>query len=167
MNKEENENFKHIPPLNLPPVDLKIRREGNLIKVYDILREKFVHLTPEEFVRQHFVAFLMTNLHYPRSIMANEITIDLNGTRKRCDTVIFGSDGKPFMIIEYKAPGVPISQTVFDQIVRYNMKLQARYLVVSNGINHYCCINDYIHGTYHFIPRIPDYSSAGTPFSDN
>ena len=155
-----------LPPLNLPPARLKIRREGGLIKVYDRLRDKYVNLTPEEYVR-HFVEYLIGGLHYPATIMANEIAIDLNGTRKRCDTVVFGADGAPLMIVEYKAPGVVVNQNVFDQIVRYNMRLKAKYLVVSNGLNHFCCINDYAADTYQFIPRIPDYRDLTIPFSDN
>lgn len=156
-----------LPPLNLPPVDLKIRREGNLVKVYDPLRRKFVNLTPEEYVRQHFTAWLISGFGYPASVMANEVALDLNGTSKRCDTVVFGPDGRPLMIIEYKAPGVAVTQGVFDQIVRYNMRLKARYLVVSNGMRHYCCVNDYERSSYHFIPVIPVYSEISTPFSEN
>lgn len=156
-----------LPPLNLPPAPLRIRREGDLIKVFDRLRRKYVNLTPEEYVRQHFVEFLTGTLHYPDSMMANEVSIDLNGTRKRCDTVVFAISGEPLMIVEYKAPGVAISQDVFDQIVRYNMRLRARYLVVSNGMRHYCCINDYEADRYQFIPRIPDYGDLTRPFSDN
>ena len=91
--------------------------------------------------------------------MANEIGIELNGTKRRCDTVVFNSDGTPLVIVEYKAPDISISQNVFDQIVRYNMVLRAGYLIVSNGITHYCCVIDYDRNTYHFIPEIPDYSS--------
>ncbi len=98
--------------------------------------------------------------------MANEIGIDVNGTRKRCDTVIFGKDGKPVVIVEYKAPDVAVNQAVFDQIVRYNVALHADYLVVSNGINHYCCVIDYNSGTYHFIPEIPDYTSLNKSRSE-
>ena len=155
-----------LPPLNLPPADLRLRTEGDTVKVYDPLRNKYVVLTPEEFVRQHFTSYLIHTLHYPKSIMANEVGLDLNGTKKRCDTVVFGLDGSPMVIVEYKAPGVSITQDVFDQIVRYNMRLKARYLIVSNGLRHYCCINDYAHDRYHFIPRIPDYSET-FPFSGN
>ena len=123
-------------------------------------------LTPEEFVRQHFTAWLRDAKHYPASLMANEIGIDVNGTRKRCDTVIFGKDGKPVVIVEYKAPDVAVNQAVFDQIVRYNVALHADYLVVSNGINHYCCVIDYNSGTYHFIPEIPDYTSLNKSRSE-
>ncbi|MDE6272782.1 MAG: type I restriction enzyme HsdR N-terminal domain-containing protein [Muribaculaceae bacterium] len=148
-------------------MQLKTRLDNEIVKIFDPLRDKYVALTPEEYVRQHFVNYLMTELKYPASVMANEIGIDLNGTRKRCDTVVFGADMKPLVIIEYKAPGVEISQTVFDQIARYNMQLQARYLIVSNGIRHYCCRLDYDRDTYNFLPRIPEYSSISHPFSPN
>lgn len=153
-----------LPPLNLPPADLKIRREGDALKVYDPLRGKYVVLTPEEYVRQHFTSFLIHDLHYPPSRMANEIGIELNGTRKRCDTVVFGSDARPLIIVEYKAPGINITQEVFDQIARYNMALRARYLIVSNGMKHYCCRLDYTNDSYQFIPRLPDYRDT-FPFS--
>jgi len=89
--------------------------------------------------------------------MANEIGIDLNGTKKRCDSVVFNPDGTPLTIVEYKAPDVKITQQVFEQIARYNIVLKARYLVVSNGLNHYCCVMDYKNDYYQFIPEITDY----------
>lgn len=115
-------------------------------------------LTPEEFVRQNFTSWLMGSLNYPPSVMANEIGIRLNGTLRRCDTVVFDPDGSPLMIVEYKAPTINVTQDVFDQIVRYNMVLHAKYLIVSNGLRHFCCRIDYNHDTYHFLPRIPDYA---------
>ncbi len=158
---------KGFPRLNLPPVNLKMKEEDGILKVYDSQRDKYVAFTPEEFVRQHFTAWLADHLHYPRSLMANEIGIEVNGARKRCDTVIFRSDGTPLMIVEYKAPEVSITQKTFDQIVRYNMTLKARYLVVSNGLNHYCCVMDYDHDTYHFLPSIPDYREMTRQWSEN
>lgn len=145
------------PPLNLPPFQIKLKKEKGFLKIYDRLRDKYVVLSPEEYVRQHFVNYMISYLHYPASIMANEVGIELNGTLRRCDTVVFNNAGRPDLIVEYKAPSVTINQNVFDQIVRYNMKLMARYLVVSNGMNHYCCVIDYRNNTYQFIPRIPDY----------
>ena len=155
-----------FPRLNLPAVPLRLREEDGTIKTFDPLRDKYVTLTPEEFVRQHFTAWLRDAKHYPASLMANEIGIDVNGTRKRCDTVIFGKDGRPVVIVEYKAPDVAVNQAVFDQIVRYNVALHADYLVVSNGINHYCCVIDYNSGTYHFRPEIPDYTSLNKSRSE-
>lgn len=143
--------------LNLPKIELRTTLEGEIVKVFDPLRRKYVALTPEEFVRQHFAAWLQSDLGYPSSMMANEVKVELNGTSKRCDTIVYGPDGKPWMIVEYKAPDIKISQSVFDQIVRYNMELMAKYLVVSNGIEHFCCVMDYDSDNYNFIPRIPGY----------
>ncbi len=146
------------PGLNLPESELRLRLDENKApKVFDNIRRKFVCMTPEEIVRQCFTSWLTGTLHYPLSLMANEIGIELNGTRKRCDTVVFRADGSPLMIVEYKAPDVSISQTVFDQIVRYNMALKALCLVVSNGVNHFCCLMDYSRSTYSFLKEVPDY----------
>lgn len=153
--------------LNLPEADLKLRREGETVKVFDSLRRKYVAFTPEENVRQHFVAWLTGALHYPASLCANEIEINLNGLRRRPDTVVFGNDMRPLMIVEYKAPDVAITQDVFDQIARYNMVLKAKYLVVSNGLKHYCCVLDHVRGEYHFIPHIPEYQELLTGSSCN
>lgn len=145
------------PNLNLPPIALDLKQEGSTIKVFDNLRQKYVVLTPEEWVRQHFTSHLIFGLHYPELLMANEIGLTLNGGQKRCDTVVFDRDLSPLIIVEYKAPTVKITQTVFDQIARYNMNLKARYLIVSNGLAHYCCKMDYVSNSYQFIPQIPDY----------
>lgn len=144
--------------LTIPAVDLKIRKENDIVKVFDIVRRKYVALTPEEFVRQHFVHWLVNKYHYPLPLLMNEVTIDLNGLSRRCDTVLFRSDGRPRVIVEYKAPTVVISQKTFDQIARYNLVLGADYLIVSNGVNHYCCAIDTTNKTYNFIPLIPDYN---------
>lgn len=164
---EPDGEMSSLPPLNIPHVDLKLARINKHIKVFDALRDKFVTLTPEEYVRQHFVAWLQNTYHYPASLMANEVGIEINDCKRRCDTVIFNPDGSLLAIVEYKSPTVTISQTVFDQIVRYNMKLRAKYLIVSNGINHYCCAIDYENDTYNFIPGIPDYIRLKNNFSEN
>lgn len=155
------------PELNLPSVPLRLKEEGEHTKVFDPLRQKWVVLTPEEWVRQHFTAWLTSEFHYPAALTSNEIGIEVNGTRKRCDTVVFRREGTPLLIVEYKAPEIKITQDVFDQIVRYNMQLRAEYLIVSNGLNHYCCKIDYAANSYHFIPRIPDYLSLALPHSEN
>lgn len=156
---ESRDEGKGFPALNLPPLKLKLTEEDEIIKVWDGLRRKYVALTPEEYVRQHFVAWLHSEFNYPESLMANEVGIVNNGNHRRCDTVIYGRDAQPKIIVEYKAPDVNITQAVFDQIVRYNMVLHADYLIVSNGLQHYCCKIDYAHNTYHFLPRIPRYES--------
>lgn len=144
--------------LNLPTFDYKINRTRDGLQIYDRLRRKFVALTPEEWVRQHFVEFIITHKGFPQSLIANEIGITLNNTRRRCDTVVYDNTASPLVIIEYKAPSVEITQATFDQIVRYNMVLQAKYLIVSNGLNHYCCSIDYTNQTYQFLKEIPSYS---------
>lgn len=141
----------------LPPVELKIVRRNGILKVFDILRKGYFLLTEEEFVRQVFVNWLIKDLNYPPSIMANEIGIRLNDTYKRCDTVVFTSEGTPLMIIEFKAPSVNVTQDVFNQIVRYNMALRAQYLVVSNGYTNYCCEVDYLTNNIKFLKFVPNY----------
>lgn len=153
--------------LNLPPVSLKLREEEGILKVFDPIRNKYVAFTPEENVRRHFTAWLTDSLHYPATLMANEVTISFNGMNRRCDTVVYNRDMTPMVIVEYKAPDVTVTQAVFDQIVRYNMILRARYLIVSNGIRHYCCVMDYEKGTYHFIPKVPDYMEIKNGFNLN
>lgn len=146
------------PPLNLPPIELHTRLEDNILKVFDPLRKKYVALTPEEYVRQHFTAWMIDSLGYPASLISNEVAISLNNTRRRCDTVVFRNNGTPLVIVEYKAPTVAITQQVFDQIVRYNMVLRSRFLIVSNGFTHYCCEIDYESDSYSFLSEIPLWS---------
>lgn len=147
-----------LPQLNLPPIKLRIKKDSaGKVVIFDRLRHKWLKLTPEEWVRQNFISWLTEYLHYPISLIAVEIGITLNNTSRRCDTVVFSSDNRPLMIIEYKAPSVAISQPTFDQIVRYNMVLHTPFLVVSNGIRHYCCQIDYTTDSYSFLPYIPDY----------
>jgi len=143
--------------LNLPPTELKIKEENGKEYVFDRLRKLYVRLTPEEFVRQHFVSFLITHKNYPQSRMANEIGIELGNVKKRCDTVLYDEYLRPLMIIEYKAPSVTIKQNTFDQIARYNMRLNVPWLIVSNGIQHYCCQVDYKNGKSFFCKEIPEY----------
>ena len=144
--------------LNLPSFDIRLQRDDEGVKIFDRLRKKFIILTPEEWVRQHFVNYLINHKGFPESLMANEIGITLNGTRRRCDTVAFDKHGSPMVIVEYKASSIVISQSTFDQIVRYNMVLHARYLIVSNGMNHYCCRIDYDNMSYDFLKEVPDYA---------
>ena len=143
--------------LNLPAFDAKIIVKNGKNVIFDSIRRRYVALTPEEWVRQHFVNFLIAHKGYPRELMANEVPITLNGTKKRCDTVLYKRDLSARMIIEYKAPDVEITQAVFNQIMRYNMVLRVEYLVISNGIQHFCCQMDYVNNRYNFLQDIPDY----------
>lgn len=145
--------------LNLPAFDAKITiKEGKRV-IFDVLRRRYVALTPEEWVRQHFVHYLIHEKHYPSTLMANEVQVSLNGTKKRCDTVLYRRDLTARMIIEYKKPEIEITQAVFDQITRYNMVLRVDYLIVSNGLQHYCCQIDYEKNSYRFLSEIPLYSA--------
>ena len=144
--------------LNLPSYEAKIVQRNGKNVIFDIIRRRYVALTPEEWVRQHFVHFLLAHKGYPQALMANEVQVQLNGTKKRCDTVLYRRDLTARMIVEYKAPEIEITQKVFDQITRYNMVLKVDYLIVSNGLNHYCCHIDYNTKTYLFLPEIPHYS---------
>lgn len=143
--------------LNLPDCDLNLKKTPQGVVVYDILRKKHVALTPEEWVRQHFVHYLINAKQFPLERMANEVSLVQNGIKRRCDSLVADREGNPLVIVEYKAPTIEITQGVFDQIVRYNMVLRARYLIVSNGMAHYCCAIDYEHDTYRFLPDIPTY----------
>lgn len=147
-----------MQPLNLPPFEANIKKQNGMVKILDILRQKFVALTPEEWVRQHFVHFLIEQKGYSKTMMANEVAVTLNGMSRRCDTVVYRQEGmKPLMIVEYKRPDVEITQRVFEQICRYNMVLEVEWLVVSNGLKHYCCQVDIKNGGYAFMKDIPSY----------
>ena len=150
-------NYK-FSELNLPPYPAKIREQGGRYEIYDILRNKYVSLTPEEWVRQHFVHYLTNHKGYPSTLFANEVNLTLNGMQRRCDTVLYDRSLRARMIIEYKRPDVSISQKVFDQICRYNIVMQVDYLIVSNGMEHYCCKMDYANQSYDFLKDIPEYN---------
>ena len=131
--------------------------EGKMIKCFDPLRRKYVALTAEESVRQKFVRWLIDEKGYPAGLIGNEVTLNVGGLRRRCDTVVYSRDLKPWMIIEYKAPRVEITQEVFEQILRYNIALHAEYLVVSNGLRNFCCRIIYSPLSYDFLDEIPEY----------
>ena len=150
--------YKQMIPLNLPSFNIKTKVQGGRTLVFDFLRRRYVTLTPEEWVRQHFVHYLVTHLGYPALRMANEVGLHFNGTQRRCDTVIYDESLTPVAIVEYKAPSVTVNQHVFDQIVRYNLVLKTPYLFVSNGLRHYCVSADASSGTYRFLADLPLYS---------
>ena len=145
-------------PLTLPSFNAKIQFRNGKNEIFDVIRKRYVTLTPEEWVRQHFVNFLIHYKHYPSGLLANEVSIRLNGTTKRCDTVLFHKTLQPRMIIEYKAPQINISQETCNQITRYNMSLKVEYLIISNGVQHYCYHINYKNNNYDVMTDIPDYS---------
>ena len=148
--------------LNLPPFEIKLRGTKAQPQIFDILRKKYIALTQEEWVRQHFVHFLVEHKGYPAALMANEIQLKVGEKTLRADSVLYSRELKPRMIIEYKAPHIPITQKVFDQISIYNMLLHVDYLVVSNGLQHYICKMDYNDKKYLFLEDIPDYEELLT-----
>lgn len=141
--------------LNFPTYTFRFKNSENKIAVFDEIRKKFVVLTPEEWVRQHVVQFLLQQKNYPKSYINIEKSIEINGLTKRYDVVVFEPNGQLFLLVECKAPEVPISQKTFDQIARYNMVLQAKYLMVTNGLNHYFCQMDYEKEQYQFLKDLP------------
>ena len=149
-------------PLNLPPFELHVREQGQRRQVFDVLRRRYVALTPEEWVRQHFVHYLTEHKGYPKGLLANEVELRAAGKRLRCDTVVYDTALRPRMIVEYKAPDVDITQRVFDQISSYNLLLHVDYLVVSNGRQHYCCQMDYARHAYTFLDDIPHHTQITT-----
>lgn len=143
--------------LNLPPYALKVRESDGRRQIFDFLRRRYVALTPEEWVRQHFVHYLVEHKGYPKGLMGNEIELRVGEKRLRCDTVLYNKVMQPVMIMEYKAPDVELTEQVFAQIISYNALLQARWLVMSNGRQHLCCRLDYEKREYSFVRDIPEY----------
>lgn len=144
--------------LNLPryQINVKTNEKGKQV-IFDSQRRQFVALTDEEWVRQHFVHLLTDYMGYPPTLLANEVQLSIGEKKLRCDSVLYGTDAKPKMIIEYKAPKVKITQKVFDQISAYNLLLHVDYLIVSNGKETYCFKMDYENETYHSLSAIPRY----------
>ena len=144
--------------LNLPPFDVKLRGTREKPEIFDFLRRRYVEMTPEEWVRQHITHGLVEHKGYPKGLLGNEIELKIGDKRLRCDSILYSKEAQPQMIIEYKAPTVPVTQRVFNQISVYNLLLRVDYLVVSNGLQHYCCRMDYARQSYEFLQEIPDYS---------
>ncbi|MEY2670690.1 MAG: hypothetical protein RLZZ577_1006 [Bacteroidota bacterium] len=145
--------------LNFPSFSFRFKNSENKVSIFDAIRKKFIILTPEEWVRQHVVQFLMIEKNYPKSLLNVEKVLQVNGLRKRYDIVVYNSDGTIHILIECKAPEVPISQSTFDQIAQYNMTLQSNYLMVTNGLNHYFCQMDNENEKYQFLTELPNYQS--------
>lgn len=141
--------------LNLPAYQARISREVDKLYIYDALRHRAVRLTPEEWVRQHFVHYLLEHLGYPAELMMNEVSIQVEQRSKRCDTVVYNRNLAPLVLIEYKAPAVKISARVLQQAIRYNYTLRVPYLILSNGLEHYAYAIDYESMSYEALEHIP------------
>ena len=143
--------------LNFPVYSFRFKNSENKVAIFDEIRKKFILLTPEEWVRQHTVQFLLQDKKFPKSYINVEKLIKINDLSKRYDVVVFQPNGDIFLLIECKAPEVPISQNTFDQIARYNLVLKAKYLMVTNGLNHYFCQMDFENEKYLFLNELPSY----------
>ena len=148
--------------LQFPTYSFRFKNSENKEAIFDEIRKKFIIITPEEWVRQHVVQFLLQDKKYPKSHINVEKLLKINDLNKRYDVVVYNPDGSIFILVECKAPEIKISQHTFDQIARYNMTLNAEYLMVTNGLNHYFCKMDYEKEKYDFLPELPDYQSLNS-----
>ena len=144
--------------LNFPEYSFRFKNSENKVLIFDEIRKKFVVITPEEWVRQHVIKFLLQEKKYPKSYINVEKNIKINVLTKRYDVVVFNPDGSIFLLVECKAPEVSITQNVFDQIARYNLKLNAQHLMVTNGLNNYFCQMDFLNEKYIFLKELPNHS---------
>ena len=144
--------------LNLPTYNFKLKSSENKTLIFDKFRKKYLVLTPEEWVRQHFIHFLVDEKKYPTSLIAIEKQLTINNRKKRTDILVFNNEGNHDIIVECKAPSIKITQDTFDQIARYNLKLKANYLIVTNGLEHFYCKMDFVNENYVFLKEIPDYN---------
>lgn len=142
--------------LNLPEAQLKLENRGGRLFVWDFLRQRWVTLTPEEWVRQHFTHWMVEQLGYPAARLGNEIALEQNGMRRRCDSIFYDGEGKPAIIIEYKAPHIALTGKVLDQACRYNMELHVPMLIISNGVQH-IAVRIKKDGTREFLDAVPEY----------
>jgi hypothetical protein len=145
--------------LNFPVYSFRFKNSENKVAIFDEIRKKFILLTPEEWVRQHTIQFLLNENQYPKSYINVEKLIKINDLSKRYDVVVFQPNGEIYLLIECKAPEVQITQQTFDQIARYNLVLKAKYLMVTNGLNHYFCQMDFENEKYVFLKELPEYSN--------
>ena len=145
--------------LNFPNFVFRFKNSENKVAIFDEIRKKFMILTPEEWVRQNVVRFLLEEKKYPKSLIIVEKALKINGLTKRYDVVVFNNDGSILVLIECKAPEIKISQTTFDQIARYNLTLKAEYLMVTNGLKHYFCKMDFENEKYQFLENFPEFQT--------
>ncbi len=145
--------------LNLPEFELKTRKTAvDKVEVFDVFRKKYVALTPEEWVRQHFLHYLVNQKAYPASLISVEKGLSINKMQKRFDAVVYDNKGMPLVLIEFKSPKVELNQKTFDQVSVYNLKMKVKYLIISNGLKHYCCRMGYETNTYNFLKEVPYYN---------
>lgn len=149
-----------LPQLNLPEYSFKIKSEGQRKYIFDNIRKRYVVLTPEEWVRQNLIAYLVNDKKYPASLIAVEMPVKINRLEKRADIVLFSKQGIPIIIAECKAPGIKISQKVFDQAALYNLDMKVEYLIISNGMVHYCAELNHLEKKWRLLPEIPEFRNV-------
>ena len=141
--------------LNLPPYQFKLKKADDRVQIFDAIRKKYVVLTPEEWVRQNFLQYLIQEKNYPSSLIVLEASLKYNQLQKRADVLVYDKSGIPLLMVECKAPSVKITQDTFDQVARYNMIFKVKYLIVTNCLNHFCCLIDYSDNSYRYLEMIP------------
>lgn len=144
--------------LNFETYSFRLKKVDNKVFIFDEIRKKFVMLQPEEWVRQHVVRFLIEERNFPKSLINVEKELTINRLTKRYDIVVFSKSGEVFLVVECKAPTIPITQDVFDQVARYNLVLKSQFLMVTNGLQHYFCQMDYQNNKYVFLKDLPHFS---------
>jgi len=146
--------------LNLPKYQFRLQKNSDgKTEIFDAIRKRFYILTPEEWVRQNFIQYLIHEKQFPASLMSIEKGLKLNGMTKRTDIVQYNREGQPKLIVECKAPSIKLSQDTFDQAARYNLTLQVDYLIITNGLEHYACKMNYANHKIHFLKELPNFES--------
>tara|TARA_B110000444_G_scaffold260631_1_gene308379 strand:+ start:9091 stop:9540 length:450 start_codon:yes stop_codon:yes gene_type:complete len=146
--------------LNFPNLNLRVKNKENKLFIFDIIRKKWFLLTPEEWVRQHCINFLVFTKNYPKSLINVEKKLLVNGNTKRYDIIVFSKNSQVLILVECKSPKITINQDVFDQIAKYNLTFKSKYLMVSNGLSHYFCLVNYNVKNYSFLSDIPDFKNS-------
>lgn len=146
-----------LPALNLPPYPFQLKEEGGKLYIFDEIRKKHLILTPEEWVRQHFIQYLIKERNYPKGLINIEGGLKVNELAKRSDILLFNTNGDKYLLVECKANTVKLTQKAFDQLARYNTTHKARIIVLTNGLEHYCCEIDHDNKTYKFLQEVPVY----------
>lgn len=144
--------------LNLPSFNFIIKEENDIFYIFDEIRKKYIILTPEEWVRQNFLKFLITYKNYPSGLISIEKNINVNGLNKRYDTLVYNRYGKPKMVIEFKSPKVNLNQKMLEQVLTYNYDLRVEYIVLTNGLKHFCLNYNLSTGTISYLSEIPEFS---------
>ena len=148
-----------MEPLNFPTYSFRLKNSENKVAIFDDIRKKFVILQPEEWVRQHLAKHLIIEKKYPAGLISIETGLIYNGLKKRSDLVAYNNQGKPILIAECKAPNIKLTQSTFDQAAIYNMSLKVSYLLITNGLEHYCCFIDHKKKEFNFLSEIPIYKN--------